>query len=235
MTLNYRPSAPPLTIPGILAWADAHHARTGQWPRFRDGPIPEEPGETWATVNVALQQGTRGLPGGSSLVRLLAGERAVRRSMRHPPLTIPDILEWADAHHARTGQWPKARSGPIPEAPGVTWRGVHEALQKGRRELPGGSSLPRLLHQRRGTRYWSRGDRSPLEIPRILAWADAFRDRTGRWPTINSGSIPEAPGENWRRSTPPSLRGCAGSRRGSSLAKLLDRERGEERRRPSRA
>jgi hypothetical protein len=225
-----RRPAPPLTIPQILAWVDTYHARTGRWPRFTDGPIPEEPGETWSSVNSALQQGTRGLPGGSSLPRLLRRERDVHRAPHRapyrPPLTIPDILRWADAHLARTGRWPKARSGPISEAPGETWRGVHKALQAGLRSLPGGSSLARLLHERRGTWYWSRGDRSPLTIPQILAWADAFRGRTGRWPRIASGPIPEAPGESWRAVNAALAQGLRGLPGGSSLPRLLDQERG---------
>jgi hypothetical protein len=224
--LRHRCSAPPLTIPQILAWADAHHARTGRWPRFTDGPIPEEPGETWASVNVALQRGTRGLPGGSSLPRLLGRERGARRAPYRPPLTIPEILRWADAHLARTGRWPKAASGPIPEAPAETWRGVHKALRDGLRGLPGGSSLARLLHERRGTWYWSREDRSPMTIPQVLAWADAFRGRTGRWPTVGSGPIPEALGETWRAVNAALTQGLRGLPGGSSLAKLLDRERG---------
>jgi hypothetical protein len=32
-----------------------------------------------------------------------------RRVAGPPPLTVPQILAWADAFHARTGRWPKAR------------------------------------------------------------------------------------------------------------------------------
>jgi hypothetical protein len=31
----------------------------------------------------------------------------------------------------------------------------------------------------------------------VLAWADAHYDRTGAWPTVNSGNVAEAPGERW--------------------------------------
>ena len=40
-------------------------------------------------------------------------------------------------------------------------------------------------------------DRPPLRIKRILAWADAHYQRTGRWPSQTSGPIAEAPGETW--------------------------------------
>jgi hypothetical protein len=69
---------------------------------------------------------------------------------KRPPLTVEQILAWADAHHARTGRWPSAEAGPVPGAPGETWHAVHAALYVGRRGLPGGDSLARLLarHQR---------------------------------------------------------------------------------------
>jgi hypothetical protein len=62
---------PRLTVGGILAWADAHHRRTGAWPHSESGPVVDAPGETWLSVNAALRRGDRGLPGGSSLSRLL--------------------------------------------------------------------------------------------------------------------------------------------------------------------
>jgi hypothetical protein len=67
--------------------------------------------------------------------------------MRHrlPPLTVEQVLAWADAHHAHTGRWPTAKSGPVEGAPGETWLDVNGALIWGRRGLPRGSSLARLL------------------------------------------------------------------------------------------
>jgi hypothetical protein len=73
------PKKPPLSVEQILAWADAFHARTGEWPPSVAAPIPEAPGETWSAVNAALRVGVRGLPGGSSLPRLLREHRGVAR------------------------------------------------------------------------------------------------------------------------------------------------------------
>ena len=89
-----------LTIQRILAWADAHHGRTGKWPSQQTGPIDASPGETWIAVDTALRKGNRGLIGGSSLARLLAKKRGVRNRLAMPPLTIEQILVWADTHHA---------------------------------------------------------------------------------------------------------------------------------------
>jgi hypothetical protein len=66
---RHRPS---LTVEQVLAWADAHHARTGRWPNPNSGPVAGAPGEDWGDIDMALYAGYRGLPGGSSLFRLLA-------------------------------------------------------------------------------------------------------------------------------------------------------------------
>jgi hypothetical protein len=213
---------PALTEAQILAWADAHHAHTGRWPTGR-GPVLDAPGETWVAVQVALTQGRRGLPGGSSLGELLARRRGVRNHLNLPRLTEEQVLAWADAHHARTGCWPRADSGPVLDAPGQTWGGVDGALQKGLRGLAGGSSLPRLLAGHRGVR--NRGSVPRLTVKQILAWADAFRARTRRWPTAKSGPIPEAPEETWMRVTTALREGLRGLPGGSSLARLLREHR----------
>src|ERR1017187_10892350 len=59
----------------ILAWADAFFARTGDWPMFDSGPIPEAPGETWLLVAAALTLGLRGFPRGGSIPRFLDEHR----------------------------------------------------------------------------------------------------------------------------------------------------------------
>jgi hypothetical protein len=74
-----------LTVEQVLAWAEAHHARTGGWPAARSGAVHAAAGETWRALNKALSAGTRGLPGGSSLSRLLAEHRG--RRPRRSPLT----------------------------------------------------------------------------------------------------------------------------------------------------
>jgi len=147
-------AAPPpeLTIDQILEWADANHARTGQWPRQTSGPVYENRNERWFNINSALRLGQRGLPGGSSLAQLLGAERGRRNLKRLPPFTVEQILSWADAYRDATGSWPAGTSGPIEDAPGETWGAINSALHGGWRGLPGGSSLPRLLFEQRGRR-----------------------------------------------------------------------------------
>lgn len=215
-----RKRLPPLTEKAILRWADAWHARTGDWPHGRSGPIPEAPGETWTAVNMALLHGLRGMPGNSSLALLLAEKRGVRNVWSLPKLSYEQILAWADAHQQRTGKWPHAESGPIPEAPGETWVAVHHALQRGSRGLPGGLSLAELLAEERGVR--NRANLPPLRRRIILQWPVSFHQRTGHWPTVESGPIPEAPGDSWGTIDEALRHGRRGLRGGSSLARLLD-------------
>jgi hypothetical protein len=215
-----------LTEKHILSWADLHHKRTGRWPNENSGPIDDAPGEVWANVNAALLQGLRDLPGGSSLALLIATRRGVRNRASIPPLTEAQILEWADHHHAQTGRWPKVKSGAITGVPGETWQAVEDALRNGLRGLPGGSSLAKLLLQRRGVR-------SIVSLPRlklgdIRRWARAHRERSGKWPTAAAGPIPEAPGENWRAVNLALSNGHRGLPGGSSLAKLLRWSRKEK-------
>jgi hypothetical protein len=69
----------PLSERRILAWADAHHRRTGRWPSAGSGAVEEAPAEDWRALNVALMRGSRGLPGGDSLARLLERRRGAHR------------------------------------------------------------------------------------------------------------------------------------------------------------
>ena len=134
---------PPLSIPQILAWAVAHHERTGRWPGSQGDLVYETPALTWRAVNLALRSGTRGLPGGTTLARLLAERLEIRNSASRPRLTAPQILAWADAHYRRAGKWPNENSGRVYDAPFETWSGINADLHLGCRGLAGGTTLAR--------------------------------------------------------------------------------------------
>jgi hypothetical protein len=68
---------PRLTAAAIIEWAKAHEARTGRLPSANSGWITPY-GENWRALDFALRQGFRGLPGGSSLAKLLNKPRARR-------------------------------------------------------------------------------------------------------------------------------------------------------------
>ena len=144
----------------------------GIGPGWESGPIPEAPSETWNAV----------LSGPSTRIARIAqrslvergsggGIRDVRNRANLPRLSSKQILVWAIAHHERTREWPTKCSGPIPDCPGETWMGVHNALRSGSRGLQGGSSLAKLLdaHGLKPNALTL----PPLSLKRILAWADA--------------------------------------------------------------
>ncbi|HUE75167.1 MAG TPA: hypothetical protein VMP01_30140 [Pirellulaceae bacterium] len=184
-----------LTVRQILNWADDHRRRTGNWPSDESGFISRSVSDTWRAVCKALRQGRRGLRR-SSLAKLLEKHRGVpRQHHRQPPLTIRQVLEWADAYHARTGKWPVMWSGPIAGARGESWNCVHRALVAGKRGLPGGITLSALLAKKRGAR--NRADLPPLTEAQILRWARAYKREHGRWPNRHSGPIAGSGGETW--------------------------------------
>ncbi len=215
---------PALSIEQILAWADAHHERTGNWPNGRSGRVAEDPTTTWTGVDGALMRGYRGLPGGTSLARLLVAHRHVQNRCALPTLTKEQVLAWADAHHLRTGQWPTTHSGPIAESQGDTWRGVDHALRSGYRGLGRGSSLMRLLAKHRNVR--NAKCLPPLTVTRILAWADEHHQRTGQWPNGRSGAVTGTVGETWLLIDNALKGGWCGLAGGSSLARLFAEHRG---------
>jgi hypothetical protein len=214
---------PELSIKQILQWADDFHGRVGRWPKLTNGRIAGSLGETWLAIHEALRTGLRGLPGKSSLPRLLAERRGVRNLANLPRFTERQILAWVDAYHQRTGKWPNEKSGPIKDAPGETWPAVAHALHRGTRGLPGGATLARFLTKHRNVP-------NHLTLPRfsvkqVLAWADAYYRRHGRWPKIASGTIAEAPGESWRRVNTALKQGNRGFLGGSSLPSFLAKYR----------
>ena len=156
---RHRKRLPRLTHKQILRWADAHRHRWGKWPTSESGPIQDVSGETWNAIEVALRRGHRGLPGGSSLAKILARHRGTRNKKRLPKLTCRQILAWADAHHEQTGRSPHTYSGRVLDAPGETWLGVDKALRSGWRGLRGRSSLFRLLRKHRKIVRWSMASR----------------------------------------------------------------------------
>jgi hypothetical protein len=217
----YRWKTSRLTVRQVLAWARAYRRRTGTWPAQRSGPIPEAPGETWQGIDGALRHGRRGLPGGEGLGLILHRRLGARTQTSLPPLTVEQILGWADRHRQKTGRWPTVDDGKVVGAGGETWRGINHALARGYRGLPGGSSLAQLLAQRRGKR--NKAGLPRLTVKQILGWADKHHERTGQWPNQYAGPVADAPGEDWRDINGCLQRGFRGLPGRDSLARLLER------------
>src|SRR5262249_45974319 len=150
----------------------------------------------------ALNKGARGLRSGDSLAGLLARCRGVRNIRRPPDLTKAQVLAWADAYYRHEGRWPNMHLGAIAGSGRETWLGINHALRRGTRGLTGPTSLARLLTRARAVPH--QRDRPRLTEKQILGWAEAHWQRTGAWPTQNSGPVVDAAasagmrsGETW--------------------------------------
>lgn len=205
----------------ILAWCDDFHARTKQWPNQDSGLVLADVSENWKALDVALRKGHRGLPGGSSLARLLASHRGHRNKKGLPPLTEAVIVALADVHFWWTKKWPTRKSGPVVASPvpKETWSRINDALVAGTRGLPGGSSLAQVLATHRQVR--NKKALPPLTEAEIVAWADAHFARTGVYPSESAGPIAEAPGETWYNVSASLREGCRGFPGGSSVFQVL--------------
>ncbi len=222
------PPRPPLTVAQILAWADAQHTETGEWPKTASGAVASDPAEKWLQIDMALRLGLRGLPRGDSLARLLARERGVGGENARPRLTEAKICRWAEAHCRQTGAWPDKESGPVAAAPGEVWGNINECLRLGLRGLRGDDSLAQLLAHRLGIR--SRTVMPPLTLAQVLSWAMDHQIRTGRLPNVNSGPVRAVLGETWQKIDDCLRRGRRGLPGGRSLAQLLTEYRPAPRR-----
>ena len=218
-----RKNLPPLTEKKIVKWADAHYESTGEWPGQYSGPVLEAREETWRAIQSALYVGNRGLPGGSSIAKLLAKERRSRNRAQPPDLTEKQILKWADVHHNKNAEWPGQNSGVIYGTSGETWSGIDSALSRGSRSLPGGLTLAKLLARERGVRHIR--DLPDLTEEQILNLAVDYHDRTGKWPSKNDGEVNDGCGDTWRHINYVLRKGRRGLPGGSSLAKLLNNVR----------
>lgn len=227
---TYRRWRPALTKRQILDWAEAFFQTHGHWPHTNSGPIAGAPSETWQIINSALSVGTRGLPGGLSIARLLQAAKGVTARPGGPPLTVRQILAWADAFFKVHGEWPRDDSGPVAEAPRESWANINVALRAGARGLRGKSSLLRLLQKHRGVLPGARSypyrvsTSRRLSLKQIRAWAKDHRRRTGNWPHLTAGPIPGTDGLTWDSVDSALREGFRGLRGGSSLARLFGRK-----------
>src|SRR5262249_3037851 len=110
------------------------------------------------------------------------------------PLSVEQILMWADELFSESGDWPTENSGAVLDEPTENWAAIDRALRNGHRELAGGFSLPQLLFEQRGVP--NRLAKPDFDEEKILEWADDYNKANGDWPTRDSGTIPDTP-DTW--------------------------------------
>ena len=181
---------PNLTEDMIVEAAKRHHARTGRWPSSNTGDAAKDFGfrETWTAVHCALYEGLRGLPGGETFAQLLHRRGLQANLASRPGLTEELIVTAAKGFHNRTGKWPTETSGDASREFGfpVSWRGVAAALDRGFQSLPGGSTLPQLLHQR-GLKFSQAVKPVDLTENDVVQASQNFHRENGVWPQAASG------------------------------------------------
>jgi len=136
------------------------------------------------------------------------------------PISLEQVLIWADEYKRRTGKYPSKYPEPVGQG-ALTWLQIDGALRLGLRGLPSGTSLARLLHEHRGTRLPQR-----LTEEQILGWVDAFASAHGRWPNVLDGSVPDSGGETWTGINAALRNGGRGLQGGQSLGLLIATQRG---------
>lgn len=206
----------------VLERAMEHRTKTGKLPRICSGKVHGGlPGDTWADYHLWLKFRMKGLTAGMSLPRFLSLNLGAPYKHREDELTEDFICERANDHKTRTGYWPKHTSGKVHGgADGDTWSVYNHSLSRGKRGLPGGSSLADLLDRRFGvTNYHNKPNLSDGLIIRIAA---SHFMSTNRWPTQHSGPVEGGhPGDTWlgyHRALADGNRSLPG---GTTLSKLL--------------
>jgi hypothetical protein len=226
----------PLTIDLILKWIELYYKEYGEYPNKNSGIIKfadeKYKGITWAHVNTALERGVRGLPGGSSLPKLLEEKFNVKNIQNLPSLSMELIEEWIKLFHAKHNRYPNRNDGIIEFATGkhkgTTWAHVNTALERGVRGLPGGSSLPKLLEEKFNVKNIK--NLPNLSYKEIEGWIKFHYDKYGKYPNKNSGIIEFATGKHkgttWAHVNTALSEGIRGLPKGSSLPKLLEEKFG---------
>jgi hypothetical protein len=214
-----------LTEEFILDRIRDHKKLTGKFPTTSSLSVAGGyEGDTWNGYSLALSQGFRGLPGGSSLAKLLAKHFDHATNMTKVDLTEEFILERATEHFRIFSRWPRGSDGDVIGGhPGDTWSGYHSALSKGHRGLRGGTSLGEFLLSKTG--YRNHKNKQKLTESFIAEAATKYKDKNGRWPTSKSGDVEFGhPGDTWIGYDGALEKGLRGLPGGSSLARLLDEQ-----------
>ncbi len=127
----------------LLAYYEKHN----QWPKSSSEEIADpETKDSWQKISYAFVHGKRGLY--KSSLRLFINEN-LDSSLVKEQLTVDKILNWADAFFKKHGEYPKQRSGVIPQSKNDTWMTIETALREDRRGMRGEKSLYQFLKKHR--------------------------------------------------------------------------------------
>ena len=135
-----------LSIELIISWAKHHFQETRSWPTFKSGDVLADPSENWGAIRSNLVNGSRGLPSGLSIEKVLFSELGIVGVRSGKKLTEELIVKLAKAHFKLTKAYPNENSTWVLDG-SDSWAAISAALRDGHRGLEGGKSLAKLLHQ----------------------------------------------------------------------------------------
>ena len=221
-----------LTISMIVEWIRKYIEKHGRKPTLKDGYIEFTKNETWSKIDTNLREGNRGLPGNSSLAKLIETEFGIRGYHNPLSLTKELIIDWIKQHFKKYDKKPTMSDGvvefAIDEYKGITWGTVNIHLWQGGRGLLGGSSLADLNAEILGTRNHKKLPTLTEEV--ICKWISQFNHKYGSYPTTKHGIIEfsddEYKGETWERIDVSLQEGNRGLPGKSSLGKLIEEKFG---------
>ena len=229
-------SREPLTIDLITDWIGQYIEKHRKQPNRNSGSIAFAPesyeGITWPTVDAALKNGSRGLPGGSSLADLIQEKFGIMNPANLPPLIKDMIVKWVTQHIAKHGEKPLRSSGPVEFATddyeGITWAAVDSAFKQGSRGLPCGSSLASFIEEEFG--IVNPANLVPLTEEMIVQWVTQYIEKSNKKPSRDSGVVDFAvipyEGITWALIDAALKGGSRGLPEGSSLTKLIEKKFG---------
>lgn len=220
---KYQCDIPDLCEESILSLAELYKEKHSKWPGQKSGPVEGGyPGDTWAVYELHLRDGGRGLPGGSSVAKLISSKHEHAHAKNRPELTYDFIIARASEYFDANSKYPAVRSGSVPGGhTGDTWFCYDQALREGLRGLPGGTSLKALFAERLGAVDHLR--KPTLAFEHIVDLARQHKSLRGSRPSCASGDVLGGhPGDTWRGYDQALKNGSRGLPKGKSLSKLLD-------------
>ena len=161
----------------ILDLTKQHFEKTGLYPTSNSDWILEGK-DSWSTISVALNRGFRGLPGGSSLAKLLHAHnlKANLGARKYP--SKEEIVEAAKEYKTqdKNSKLPTSKSGPFPNPNylDLTWGAINSAIAKGSIEYTKAKTLTDLWVLEFGSRNIN--NLEDLSEEQILQWCDKYQE-----------------------------------------------------------
>ncbi len=213
-----------LTVEAIQAAAVLHFERTGKWPaQNTKGEVPGMPGETWQAIDLAGQNGHRGLVKGQTLAKILKPLKEEYGSKIYGrPLTVEAIQAASVIYFEKKGKWPNQHTeDEVPGMPGEKWGNINNAGRTGYRGLIKGQTLAEILKPLR-EQYGSKIRGAPLTVEAIREAAIKHFQKAGEWPNQHTkNEVPGMPGETWQAINLAGQNGHRGLVKGQTLSEIL--------------